>query len=359
MRRATTQDAVPVGWLGGGEPVYAPIGEMVYDGDRALCHLCGRWFKMVGGSHTMSAHGITAAEYRELFHLRGIVSTAGPGTSQRKRRTMLEQIASGEREQPDGSERSAPSSSRWRSLGTRYPGLLREWHPTRNGAVDPFKTGPYAKRKVWWRCHECSHEWQASPHQRTSVGRGCPVCGRRRSIAATVERNLSRGTLVNRRLAVLRPDLLAEWHPAKNPGRDPERVAAGSEAKVWWRCPNEGCGNEWRAAIGDRTKRPSFGCPSCAARAAGQARAVAAPDRSFGALYPHLLVEWHPTANAGIDPYSLKPGSERRVWWVCAYCGHEWQAQPVARRRSPRGGCASCASRLRQPRPLSRPGVGD
>ena len=29
-----------VGRLAGGEPYYAPIGAMLYDGDGACCHLC-------------------------------------------------------------------------------------------------------------------------------------------------------------------------------------------------------------------------------------------------------------------------------------------------------------------------------
>jgi hypothetical protein len=32
----------PVGHLEDGTPIYAPIGEMLQDGDRVRCHLCGR-----------------------------------------------------------------------------------------------------------------------------------------------------------------------------------------------------------------------------------------------------------------------------------------------------------------------------
>ena len=89
----------PIGRLASGEPYYALIGQMRYDGDRVQCHLCGRWFKMVGGNHTISAHDMTVAEYRELFRLNGNVSTVAPETAERKRETMLAQIASGERDQ--------------------------------------------------------------------------------------------------------------------------------------------------------------------------------------------------------------------------------------------------------------------
>src|ERR1700680_3105146 len=66
VQREPRASGRPIGRLPGGEPYFAPIGEMRYDGDRVQCHLCGRWLKMVGGSHLVSAHGIAIGEYREM-----------------------------------------------------------------------------------------------------------------------------------------------------------------------------------------------------------------------------------------------------------------------------------------------------
>jgi hypothetical protein len=140
--------------------------------------------------------------------------------------------------------------------------------------------------------------------------------------------------------------LLKEWHPVRNGELDPLRIAAASERIVWWRCSVGNCGREWRAMIGNRTRHGTVGCPRCAHRLAGQRRARADRERSFGALYPHLLDEWHATKNRDVDPYSIKPGSERRLWWRCAYCGRDWQAPPTSRRPSVRGGCPTCAIRM-------------
>ena len=96
----TATPARPRKRLKDGTPYFGKIGEMAYDEDRVQCHLCGRWFKVVGAIHIRAAHGVTIEEYREMFHLLGSVTTAAPQTSARKRRTMLDQIASGERVQP-------------------------------------------------------------------------------------------------------------------------------------------------------------------------------------------------------------------------------------------------------------------
>ena len=326
---------------------------------------------MVGGIHTLAAHDMTADEYRELFHLLGSVSTAAPDTSARKRATMLEQIAAGQRVQPydrDSAERvppGPPTVGRWRSLAVLRPDLAAELHPTRNGGLDPYALGPYSNGKVWWRGSDCGHEWRMSPKRR-SRRRGCPICGRQRSIAA----NIARSRLPcppQRSLAVRYPELLAEWHQTLNADLDPRTIAAGSDRKVWWCCAE--CGHEWHAAINERTRRRSTshwprGCPACARarHIARQAiRAIPSREHSFGALYPHLVSEWHPTRNGDLDPYLVKPRSERNVWWRCAQCGHEWQATPGSRSHSPRGGCRICAvtRAQRERRANARRAVGD
>jgi hypothetical protein len=255
-----------VGRLSTGEPYCAPIGEMLYDGDRVCCHLFGRWLKMVGGQHLIAAHDLTLEQYREMFCLLGNVTTAAPETSERKRRSMLEQIARGERDQSVLGRPSPPTVGRWRSLAVLRPELMGEWHPTRNGELDPYRIGQRTHRKVWWRCSECSYEWQVSPNERTSAGRGCPACGRRRSIAATVDRNRRFRVSRERSIAVVRPDLLEEWHPALNGVLDPYAIKPGSERRLWWRCSY--CGSDGRAPPMSRRHSPRGGCPTCAIRLA-------------------------------------------------------------------------------------------
>src|SRR5918992_5849082 len=54
-----------------GTPLYAPRGELPVevDGSAVQCHLCGGWFRHIGSVHVLHAHGMTAAEYRQLVGL--------------------------------------------------------------------------------------------------------------------------------------------------------------------------------------------------------------------------------------------------------------------------------------------------
>ena len=54
------------------------------------------------------------------------------------------------------------------------PDLVKEWHPTANGKVNPRNVTLAYPKKVWWICSE-GHEWRATIKFR-SRGKGCPVC---------------------------------------------------------------------------------------------------------------------------------------------------------------------------------------
>ncbi|HZZ46460.1 MAG TPA: zinc-ribbon domain-containing protein [Pseudonocardia sp.] len=73
-------------------------------------------------------------------------------------------------------------------------------------------------------------------------------------------------------LAVVCPELAAQWHPTLNAGLrvGPAQVSARSLLWVWWRCP---LGHEWEQSIASRSDvRPRWkqqqptACPYCAGR---------------------------------------------------------------------------------------------
>ncbi len=51
-------------------------------------------------------------------------------------------------------------------------------------------------------------------------------------------------------LAVLYPEIAAQWHPTKNGEASPYDVSDGSSVKAWWLCNK---GHEWQAATCHRT----------------------------------------------------------------------------------------------------------
>ncbi|USK34056.1 zinc-ribbon domain-containing protein [Bacillus sp. F19] len=64
---------------------------------------------------------------------------------------------------------------RGNNLAAVNPGLVKEWHPTKNekGPQDYFANSHF---KVWWLCKKCSYEWTALIYNRNGKRSGCPLC---------------------------------------------------------------------------------------------------------------------------------------------------------------------------------------
>lgn len=71
--------------------------------------------------------------------------------------------------------------SKTNSLAKLYPKLMKEWHPVKNGNLNPSDLTSTSNERVWWQCLKCSREWQTRIDFRTVKGQGCSSCNRRKS----------------------------------------------------------------------------------------------------------------------------------------------------------------------------------
>jgi Probable Zinc-ribbon domain len=61
------------------------------------------------------------------------------------------------------------------SLATVAEEIARDWHPTKNGKLQPSDVVYGSGKIVWWLC-KYGHEWSATVSNRTQAGVGCPGC---------------------------------------------------------------------------------------------------------------------------------------------------------------------------------------
>ena len=59
------------------------------------------------------------------------------------------------------------------------PELARDWHPAKNGRLNPSEVHARSSWRVWWQCQVCGHEWEATVGQRARGTRRCPLCSGR------------------------------------------------------------------------------------------------------------------------------------------------------------------------------------
>jgi len=188
--RRRTVPVQPEAW---DEPIYGEPGVLRTDGDRAECHICGGWYKLLGG-HVFQAHGLYADTYRLLFGLRMRTGLAGEAL-RAQRRASSGHLA--EFRDPrfllslTFEERSANSRRRVLALESRLDTRNRaKWQRNIAKAASAHAT---LRQDPAYRARWAA---QISEARGGRVARTCPICGRTfkltRSDAQVTRRTCSR-----------------------------------------------------------------------------------------------------------------------------------------------------------------------
>jgi hypothetical protein len=275
-------------------------------------------------------------------------------------------------------------------LATLKPDIVEQWHPTKNGELSPQQVSLYSNRKAWWQ-DEHGHEWETAICARVKKNgtiTACPICTNKQVLIGFND------------LATTHPALAAQWHPIKNEELTPYGTVAGNGKKAWWQDEH---GHEWEAIISNRTRGKKTGCPVCSGYHQGEARYIGddlatqwhpvkngdlkAQDVSRGSdrkvwwidalgheweatvssrvggrgcgicannvvlagfndlafKRPDLAAEWHPVKNGNLLPSQVTASTAKKVWWLSAVCGHEWEAGVGSRFTG--NGCSVCGNR--------------
>ena len=203
-------------------------------------------------------------------------------------------------------------------LSVTHPELGAQWDNLKNAPLTPDQVTARSGKKVWWCCKH-GHTWQSAINKRIR-GDGCPYCSGHRPSKEYC-------------LQTCCPAIAAQWHPERNGDLTPLDVTPGSGKVVWWRCEK---GHEWKTSVSNRS-RSGHNCPYCANRS--KRLGSVAEERS------DLLEEWNFEKNAKM-PQDYPARSNKKVWWKCSACGHEWQASPDSRFCG--SGCPVCAKKQRR-----------
>jgi len=202
-------------------------------------------------------------------------------------------------------------------LSTNFPSLLLEWHPTKNGDLQPSKVSSHSPKLIWWLCRN-GHEWKSSASNR-AAGKGCGKCS---------GHFVSEG---ENDLATLRPDLAVEWSSSNK--RLPSTVRPGSDYVALWNCP---IGHEYKAAVKHRSGIGT-GCPYCARKK------VLRGFNDLATTHPDVASTWDFSKNGASVPTTIIAGSHKRVFWLCKE-GHSF-SQFVYRQALEKTGCPFCGFR--------------
>ena len=212
------------------------------------------------------------------------------------------------------------------SLAGRFPAIADELDlgaPATGGlTADRIIAGSH--RRVGWRCSICDHRWEAQVGPRTERGVGCPACAG--SVATETDN-----------LATARPDVAAQWHPARNGAVRPHDMRPGSSTPVWWLCPVHP-DHEWRATPAARTAVRPTGCPACSGY-------QLSATNNLAARFPAIAAQFDPDLNGGRRADQVLAGTSEVMTWRCDRGpDHVWRVSVVSR-TSQNNGCPCCAGK--------------
>lgn len=142
-----------------------------------------------------------------------------------------------------------------------------------------------------------------------------------------IDIHIDKGAIV---LAALSLKLAKEWHPTKNIDLKSCDVKSKSNKKVWWQCDK---GHEWQSTVANRSSGKD--CPYCSGLR------VIKGETDLATVNPNIAKQWHPINNGDLKPEDVKPGSDKKVWWICAK-NHEWVASISSRNKR---GCPYCSGK--------------
>lgn len=138
------------------------------------------------------------------------------------------------------------NAPREKSIIVTHPEVASQWHPAKNGELEPDMVSYGSGRQVWWLC-KCGFEWKTSILNRCKLrGTGCPSCA-----GKIVGKNSS--------LADQFPSIASQW-VGNDKGNSASEVLPFSNRKATWRCH---CGHQWEQAICARTISRLARCPNC------------------------------------------------------------------------------------------------
>ena len=259
------------------------------------------------------------------------------------------------------------------SLQTLNSTLAKQWHPTKNGNLNPNHVTAGSNKKIWWLC-EKGHEWEAIIGNRAK-GIGCPICSRSSQTSFPEQaiyfylKNVYSDTLnrykynnkweidvfvpslnfgieydgvyyhqhkkksdSRKKLQILSTDIYfikvveidgdtIEPHIKNNIiycNRRPTEIQLNQVIKLCFKYIDD--------VILHQSVSINIDIDVKKDRAKIYDLYIELEEKeSLLIKHPELSKQWHPSKNLRIMPNMIKANSGKKVWWLCEK-GHEWEA---------------------------------
>lgn len=259
-------------------------------------------------------------------------------------------------------------------LATVNPNLAKEWNYNRNKDLTPQNVACGSNKKVWWQCRK-GHEWRAAISSRNK-GVGCPHCNKEKQTSFPEQaiffyckkftNAINRYTDLGKEIDIYLPEYNigieyngSHWHKDKEE-TDKEKVKYFYDKGIRIITVRDGDLNsiEGDVICHNYNDKESLNFVITAISNLINVK-IDKPDiisdtnkileqyieskkeNSIAVKRKKSLVEWNYEKNGKLLPTMVPYGSNKKVWWKCAECNHEWKS--IVSSYSKGYGCPICA----------------
>lgn len=264
---------------------------------------------------------------------------------------------------------------------TNHPDIAKEWHPTKNGTLQPNQFTVNSSKSVWWKCVK-GHEWRTSINHRSN-GSNCPTCNQSMQtsfpeqaiyyyVKKAYPNSINRYTdLFNNHGMELDIYIPSEKIGIEYDGSAFHRSKIINQREIhkYNICKNNGVflvriredNNTETSNICDKSiylksdlNSVMFDLIQFLPKLSQIEINIEKDDaeirksyyaflncNSLDSFYPNLCDEWNHERNNGLTPNMFLPHSQVKVWWICSK-NHEWKATIDS--RSGGEGCPYCSN---------------
>ena len=215
-------------------------------------------------------------------------------------------------------------------LINKHPELLSEWdyEKNANANIDLNTITCGSNRKIWWKCSQHGHSFEASVKNRVNGGTGCPFCASQKVLKGFNDLQSCYPDLVNNEW---------DWTENDKSGLKPDEITKYSNRKASWYCTV--CKGKYEATVSKKTISKQ-GCPYCAGKK------VLLGFNDLLTLCPELIESsWDLVENnkKGLKPDAITPGSNMKANWHCTTCKGKYDM--IIYDKTSGIGCPYCAGR--------------
>lgn len=261
-------------------------------------------------------------------------------------------------------------------LASTNPDLILEWNFEKND-VSPHEITAGSRKKVWWKCKK-GHEWKAAINHRNK-GTNCPICCNERFTSFPEQTILfyckkithaeNRYTKLGKEIDIYLPEYKvgieyngSYWHKDKQQ-YDEDKVKYFADKGIRIITVKDSERNFVKGDviehIHNNTDKSSLGfVVKTIFNLIGiefeepnvnediikiwEQYVEIEKENSIAVKNKKSITEWNYEKNGELLPTMISYGSNKKVWWKCSKCSHEWQARVSNYAKG--SGCPKCAA---------------